>query len=84
MTDLVESNRPRTFERADEPAPHFWTIHRDGRAVHLHWGVAGTRGSRLVKELPNEGKARAEYERLVRQRIGMGYVEQTAGSGEPT
>ncbi|MEY3013750.1 MAG: hypothetical protein RIT45_2485 [Pseudomonadota bacterium] len=83
MTDLVESSRPRTFARADEPAPHFWTIHREGRVVHLHWGVVGTRGSRLVKELPSEGKARAEYDRLVRQRIGMGYVEQTTAPIEP-
>ncbi|MCB9737750.1 MAG: WGR domain-containing protein [Deltaproteobacteria bacterium] len=72
----TEHAAPRSFLQRADAGDHFWTIHRDGNAVHLHWGVVGTRGSRLVKELPSEGKARAEYERLVRQRIGMGYVEQ--------
>ncbi len=58
----------------------FWHVTQRGRAVQLDWGVAGGRASQLVKELPTEGKARAEVRRLVRQHVAKGYVEVTGDS----
>jgi predicted DNA-binding WGR domain protein len=71
----------RRFVHDDEQGQRFWQLALNDRAVELHWGLVGTNGSRLVKELPNAGKARAEHDRLVRQRLGMGYVEVDVEDG---
>jgi predicted DNA-binding WGR domain protein len=63
-------------------ALRFWTVTLQGREVRLRWGLHGTVGSRLVKELPTPGKARAELERLLRQRQAMGYEEAPAPAGD--
>ncbi len=67
----------RRFERDEDGELRFWQISCQGNVVELVWGGLDSRPSRLVKELPSEGKARAEHDRLVRQRLGMGYVEVT-------
>ena len=72
----------RRFEREEQGEQRFWQITCTGCVVELVWGGLNTRPSRLVKELPSEGKARAEYDRLVRQRLGMGYVEMEPADSE--
>ncbi len=69
----------RRFEREEEGVRRHWLISCRGRAVELVWGALGGTPSRLIKELPSDGKAKAEAERLIRQRLGMGYVEVAAG-----
>lgn len=72
----------RRFEREEQGELRYWQISCSGCVVELVWGGQDSRPSRLVKELPSEGKARAEHDRLVRQRLGMGYVEVAAA--DPT
>src|SRR5688572_10964739 len=68
----------RTFIYSDERSHKFWSIDLKGSSFTVTWGKVGTTGQSQVKTFPDESKAKKEYEKLVKEKTGKGYVETTA------
>ena len=74
-----ESGRPRRFEYTAGNAGKFWEVSLAGAAVTTRWGKIGTGGQEKAKSFPTEAKARHEYDKLIGEKTGKGYVETPAG-----
>jgi DNA ligase-1 len=66
----------RYFEFVDGASNKFWEIWMDGTDVTTQWGKIGTDGQTKTKPFPDEAKARKEYDKLVAEKTGKGYVEK--------
>ena len=64
----------------DAKSSKFWNIELAGTSHTVTYGRIGTGGQTLAKSFPSEEAARQDAERLVREKLGKGYVE-AAGSG---
>jgi uncharacterized protein (TIGR02996 family) len=69
----------RTFEFRDGSSNKFWSIDLQGKGFTVRFGKIGTTGQTQVKEFADEEKAQKEYDKLIREKTGKGYVEVTAG-----
>jgi predicted DNA-binding WGR domain protein len=49
-----------------------------GSDVTTRWGRIGTDGQSKTKSLKDEAAAKKEYDKLVAEKTGKGYVESTA------
>jgi uncharacterized protein (TIGR02996 family) len=67
----------RTFQFSDAKSHKFWTIDVSGASFTVTYGKIGTAGQTQTKTFPTAEKARAEAEKLVREKTGKGYVETT-------
>ena len=65
----------RKFEYSDAKSHKFWYISIDGANVTTNYGRIGTNGQTKVKELADAAAAGKEYEKLIKQKTGKGYVE---------
>ncbi len=65
----------RRFEFTSGSSNKFWTVRIDGSSVVTEWGKIGTAGQTTVKPLATPEKAQAEYDKLIREKTGKGYVE---------
>lgn len=72
----------RYFECTDDGAAKFWEISMDGNDVTTRWGKIGTNGQQKTKSFASEDKARAEYEKLLAEKSGKGYVEKESENGD--
>ncbi|HVY49094.1 MAG TPA: WGR domain-containing protein, partial [Minicystis sp.] len=72
----------RRFEMNDGGASKFWEVDVDGSAVVVRFGRIGAAGQRKEKTLATAEAARAEAEKLVREKLGKGYVEIGGGAAE--
>jgi len=68
----------RHFEFQEGSSSKFWEIERNGTAVTTWWGRIGTGGQSKEKDFGTESKAQAEYDKLVEEKTGKGYVESGA------
>ena len=65
----------RYFEFVDGTSNKFWEITLTGSDVTTRWGKIGTDGQSKTKPFGTPDKARAEYDKLVSEKTGKGYVE---------
>src|SRR4051812_4409423 len=68
----------RTFQLSDESSHKFWNVDVQGSAVVVTFGKIGTQGQTQTKPFATPEKAKAEAEKLVREKTKKGYVETTA------
>ena len=57
----------------------FWRARIEGKTLYVNYGKIGTNGQTQVKDLADPAAAKAEYEKLVREKRKKGY--QDAGEG---
>ena len=72
----------RRFELSDGSSDKFWEVSRSGSDVTVHYGRIGTNGQTKLKDLGSEDKAKANVEKLIREKTAKGYVE-VGGAEEP-
>jgi DNA ligase-1 len=66
----------RYFEFVDDSSSKFWEIWMDGNDVTTQWGRIGTTGQTKTKNFADEAKAKKEYDKLLAEKTGKGYVEK--------
>jgi uncharacterized protein (TIGR02996 family) len=76
----------RTFEFKEGSSSKFWNIELKGKEFTVTFGRIGTKGQTQIKQFTDEDRARKEHDKLVREKLGKGYVETTptAASAGPT
>lgn len=71
----------RKFEYSDGKSFKFWNVERKGTQVVTRYGRIGTNGQEAVKDFPDEAKAIAGEEKLIKQKTSKGY-EEVGGGGD--
>jgi len=66
----------RYFEFVDGKSSKFWEIALEGTSFTTRYGKIGTEGQQSLKEYDSDAKARAEYEKLVTEKVKKGYLEK--------
>lgn len=72
----------RTLVYMDAKSSKFWNIELTGNSYTVTYGRIGTEGQSLTKDFPSEEAARKDAEKLVKEKLGKGYVD-APGSGAP-
>lgn len=54
----------------------FWTATLDGATVRYTWGRVGDAGQVTTKQFPDDEKARKDFDRKLREKLGKGYTKQ--------
>jgi uncharacterized protein (TIGR02996 family) len=73
----------RTFEYKDDKSNKFWSIELQGNQFTVTFGRIGTAGQTQVKTFPDEAAAQKEHDKLIREKLGKGYVEKSAPKSAP-
>jgi predicted DNA-binding WGR domain protein len=60
----------------------FWRARVEGKTLYVNYGKIGSNGQTQVKDLADAAAARAEYEKLVRDKRKKGY-EEAGDGGDP-
>ena len=68
----------RYFEFIEDGSSKFWEVWMDGPDVTTHWGKIGTAGQTKTKTFADEAKAKKEYDKLLAEKTGKGYMERAA------
>ena len=58
----------------------FWRARVEGKTLYVNYGKIGSNGQTQVKDLADTGAAKAEYEKLVREKRKKGYQEPAGGA----
>src|ERR1041384_8850743 len=64
----------------DAKSSKFWNIELNGSSFNVTYGRIGTEGQTQTKSFDSEEKASKEAERLIKEKLGKGYVD-ASGSG---
>jgi uncharacterized protein (TIGR02996 family) len=67
----------RTFVFNDARSNKFWHIALSGKKFTVQFGRVGTSGQRQTKSFVSADLAEREHDKLIRQKLGKGYVETT-------
>lgn len=70
------------FEFNDDKSSKFWAIEVLGDTLNLKWGKIGTAGQSKSKSYLSEDKANEAKNKLIKEKLGKGYVEQIASSNQ--
>lgn len=65
----------RRLQFEEGSSSKFWEVSLDGTNVTTRWGRIGSDGQSRTKDFGSAEKAKAEYDKLLREKIGKGYVE---------
>ena len=65
----------RRFEFSDSTSNKFWEIDVKGKTMNVTFGKIGTNGQSKPKDFATPEKAKAEMEKLIKEKTGKGYVE---------
>ena len=65
----------RRFEFSDSTSNKFWEVDVDGETLNVTFGKIGTKGQSKPKDFATPEKAKAEMEKLIKEKTGKGYVE---------
>ncbi len=76
----MAKTKKRYFEFVDGTSNKFWEVWMDGTEVTTNWGKIGTDGQTKAKPFPDEAKAQKEYDKLIAEKTGKGYVEKARPS----
>ena len=63
----------------DAKSSKFWNIELAGPTYTVKYGRIGTDGQLVTKSFPDEATARKEMEKLIKEKLGKGYVDAAAG-----
>ncbi|MDB5313279.1 MAG: ligase [Gemmataceae bacterium] len=66
----------RSFECTEDGTAKFWEVWMDGKDVTTRWGKIGAAGQQKTKTFATAEKAKAEYDKLIAEKTGKGYVEK--------
>jgi predicted DNA-binding WGR domain protein len=66
----------RYFEFVEGSSSKFWEITLDGTSFTTRYGKIGTDGQNSLKEYDSPAKAKAEYDKLVAEKVKKGYLEK--------
>lgn len=66
----------RYFEFVEGTSSKFWEVWTEGNEVVTQWGKIGTEGRETRKAFPDAAKTQKEYDKLVAEKTGKGYVEK--------
>jgi predicted DNA-binding WGR domain protein len=74
------------LEFAEGTSSKFWRARTEGKTLYVNYGKIGTTGQTQVKDLADPAAARAEYEKLIREKRKKGYDDagQAADAAGPT
>src|SRR5215213_1351381 len=64
----------------DAKSSKFWNIELNGSSYNVTYGRIGTDGQALTKSFDSEEKARKEIDKLIKEKLGKGYID-ASGSG---
>lgn len=73
----------RRFELVEGSSKKFWEIAIDGDAHTVRYGRIGASGTEKTKRFASVAAARADAEKLVREKLGKGYVEVVSATISP-
>jgi len=62
------------FEFKDEKSSEFWEIELTETVIKTRYGKIGAAGQSTEKSFANEATAQKEYDKLVKEKMGKGYV----------
>jgi predicted DNA-binding WGR domain protein len=65
----------RRFEFSDSTSNKFWEVDVDGKTLNVTFGKIGTKGQSKPKDFATPEKAKAEMEKLIKEKTSKGYVE---------
>ncbi|MCY2970687.1 MAG: SUMF1/EgtB/PvdO family nonheme iron enzyme [Planctomycetota bacterium] len=65
----------RRFEFSDSTSNKFWEVDVKGKTLNVTFGKIGTKGQSKPKDFATPEKAKAEMEKLIKEKTGKGYVE---------
>ena len=65
----------RRFEFSDSTSNKFWEVDVKGKTLNVTFGKIGTKGQSKPKDFATPEKAKAEMEKLIKEKMGKGYVE---------
>ena len=65
----------RRFEFSDSTSNKFWEVDLKGKTLNVIFGKIGTNGQSKPKDFATPEKAKAEMEKLIKEKIGKGYME---------
>ena len=65
----------RRFEFVDSTSNKFWEVDVKGKTLSINFGKIGTNGQSKPKDFATPEKAKAEMEKLIKEKAGKGYVE---------
>ena len=65
----------RRFEFVDSTSNKFWEAEVEGKTLNVTFGKIGTKGQNKPKDFATPEKAKAEMEKLIKEKTGKGYVE---------
>ncbi len=71
----------RYFEFSDDKSNKFWEVSPNDCELNLRWGKRGTQGQSQVKTFDDANKAAMAMAKLVKEKLGKGYVEVDRESG---
>jgi predicted DNA-binding WGR domain protein len=69
--------RARTFHFQDDKSDKFWSIELKGKSFTVNFGKVGGKGQSQIKDFADPTQAQKEHDKLVREKVGKGYVETT-------
>ena len=65
----------RRFEFSDSTSNKFWEVKVKSKILNVTFGKIGTKGQSKPKDFATSEKAKAEMEKLIKEKTGKGYVE---------
>jgi predicted DNA-binding WGR domain protein len=68
----------------DAKSSKFWNIELAGNAYTVNYGRIGTDGQTLTKSFSDEAGAKKEVEKLIKEKLGKGYVDAAESGVSPT
>src|SRR5215472_14152804 len=70
----------RTFTFSDVKSHKFWNIELQGNSFTVTYGRQGTAGQTQTKKFASAAAAQKEHDKLVKEKLGKGYVETTSSA----
>ena len=64
----------RRFEFSDSTSNKFWEVEVKGKTLNVTFGKIGTKAQSKSKDFATPEKAKAEMEKLIKEKTGKGYV----------
>jgi uncharacterized protein (TIGR02996 family) len=73
----------RQFTFSDAKSHKFWNIELQGNSFTVTYGRQGTAGQTQTKKFPDAAKAQKEHDKLIKEKLGKGYVEAGGAPAAP-
>jgi len=74
----------RRFVCTEDGSNKFWEGSVEGNSVTTRWGKVGTSGQTKTKAFASPEAAHGELEKLIREKVGKGYVEEGGSAAGAT